>query len=174
MSLIARVTVEVAMAKNFDWKATQPGRWEKDVDEIEEFYTSLKFFAGTGRVFFAMTGLISLSVTVESGPSLQETGAKVEKALAKAWLRLRYDHPTIVSRVEYNVAEPKYEKVYETFTDSSPQGKWVQETFRTVEERVSGLDWCNLDPPVPDLPTLFLVKPLSTDKGVFHADLVLR
>jgi hypothetical protein len=163
------------MAKQFVWKATQPGRWERDVDEIEEFYTSLaKYFAGTGRVFFAMTGFISLSVPVESGSSLQETEAKVEKALAKAWLCLRYDHPTIASRVQYNGAESKYQKVYETFSDSNPQDKWVEETFRVGEERVSGLDWCNSDPPVPDLPTLFLVKPPSTDERVFHADLVLR
>ncbi|KAL2797244.1 hypothetical protein BJX66DRAFT_348879 [Aspergillus keveii] len=163
------------MAKNFDWKATQPGRWERDVDEIEEFYTSLaKFFAGTGRVFFAMTGFISLSVPVESGSSLQETETKVEKALAKAWVRLRYDHPTIASRVQYNVAESKYQKVYETFSDTNSEDNWVKETFRIVEERVSGLDWCNSDPPVPDFPTLFLVKPPSTDEGVFHADLVLR
>jgi hypothetical protein len=159
----------------FVWKLTKPGRWERDIDEVEEFYTSLaKAYEGTGRVFFAMTGFISFSVPVQPGSTFFETEERAEQALRNAWTRLRFDHPTIASRVQYDPAHQKYKKTYETFTDSASQRQWLDDTFCVVTERIWGLDWCNLDPPVPDLPTLFLVKPPALDDQTFRADLVLR
>lgn len=163
------------VASRFEWKLVKPGRWERDIDEVEEFYTSLaKAYEGTGRVFFAMTGFISFSVSVEPGTNFPETEKRVEQALRNAWIRLRHDHPTIASRVQYDPARQKYKKNYETFEDSASQSQWLDDTFRIVAERMSGLEWCNSDPPVPALPTLFLIKaPASTDQ-TFRADLVLR
>lgn len=159
----------------FEWRLTKPGRWERDIDEVEEFYTSLaKAYEGTGRVFFAMTGFISFSVPVQPGNDSLETEKRVEEALKNAWTRLRFDHPTIASRVQYDPAQQKYKKTYETFTDSASQRQWLDDTFCVVSERMPGLDWCNLDPPVPTLPTLFLVKPPALDNQIFRADLVLR
>lgn len=89
----------------FEWKLTKPGRWERDIDEVEEFYTSLaKAYEGTGRVFFAITGFISFSVLVQPGTRCSETEKRVEEALKNAWIRLRFDHPTIGSRVQYDPA----------------------------------------------------------------------
>lgn len=159
----------------FEWKLTKPGRWERDTDEVEEFYASLaKAYEGTGRVFFAMTGFISFSVPVPPGTNSLETEKRVQQALKNAWIRLRFDHPTIASKVQYDPAQQKYKKTYETFTDSASQCQWLDDTFCVVSERMSGLDWCNLDPPVPALPTLFLVKPPALNDQVFRADLVLR
>lgn len=159
----------------FEWKLTKPGRWERDIDEVEEFYTSLaKAYEGTGRVFFAMTGFISFSVLVQPGSCWTETEKRVEEALKNAWIRLRFDHPTIGSRVQYDPAQQKYKKIYETFADSASQRQWVDNTFRVVSERMTGLDWCNSDPPVPALPTLFLVKAPAINDQTFRADLVLR
>ena len=159
----------------FSWEMTKPGRWERDIDEVEEFYTSLaKSYEGTGRVFFAMTGFISFSVPVQPCTPFHETEKKVEEALKTAWTRIRFDHPTIASRVQYDSVQQKYKKIYETFTDSASQRLWLNDTFRVVPERMSGLDWCNSDPPVPALPTLFLVRPPATNDQDFRADLVLR
>lgn len=159
----------------FEWKLTQPGRWERDIDEVEEFYASLaKAYERTGRVFFAMTGFTSFSVPVQPGTPLQEVEIRAEEALRSAWIRLRYNHPTIASRVLYDPARRRYKKVYETFTDDESQHQWADETFQVVSERMSGLDWCNADPPVPALPTLFLIRAPATDDRVFRADLVLR
>ncbi|KAL5043024.1 hypothetical protein BDW71DRAFT_200084 [Aspergillus fruticulosus] len=159
----------------FEWKLTQPGRWERDIDEVEEFYTSLaKAYEGTGRVFFAMTGFISFSVPVQPGIPLEEVEKRAEEALKNAWIRLRFNHPTIASRVQYDPVEQRYKKIYETFPDSTSQRQWLNDTFRVVSERMSGLDWCNSDPPVLALPTLFLVKAPATDDRAFRADLVLR
>ncbi|KAJ5364913.1 uncharacterized protein N7496_010626 [Penicillium cataractarum] len=159
----------------FEWKLTKPGRWERDIDEVEEFYTSLaKAFEGTGRVFFAMTGFISFSIPVQTGSDSFETEKRVETALKNAWTRLRFDHPTIASRVQFDPAQQKYKKTYETFTDSASQRQWLDDTFRVVPERISGLEWCNSDPPVPALPTLFLIKSPTSNGDTFRADLVLR
>lgn len=68
----------------FEWKLTKSGRWERDIDEVEEFYTSLaKAYEGTGRVFFAMTGFISFSVPVHPGTNSLGTEKRVEGALKK-------------------------------------------------------------------------------------------
>ncbi|KAE8156378.1 hypothetical protein BDV40DRAFT_309690 [Aspergillus tamarii] len=163
------------IANGFEWSETRPGRWERDVDEAEQFYTSLaKAYEGTGRTFFAMTGFISVFVPAESCSSDHQTENRAEDALRKAWLRLRYDHPTIASRVEYDVHGKQCKKIYETFTESSPQEDWLKTTFQIVSTSVSGLEWCNSDPPVPALPTLFLIKKPSSADGAFRADVVLR
>ncbi|CAI7676846.1 unnamed protein product [Penicillium manginii] len=159
----------------FEWKLTKPGRWERDIDEVEEFYASLaKAYEGTGRVFFAMTGLISISVLVQPGTGFLEAERKIEQALQNAWIRLRFDHPTIASRVQYDPVQKKYKKIYQSFTDSASQRQWLDDTFCVVTEGMSGLDWCNSDPPVPDLPTLYLVKAPASNDQTFRADLVLR
>ncbi|RDW78850.1 uncharacterized protein DSM5745_05702 [Aspergillus mulundensis] len=159
----------------FEWRRTEPGRWERDIDEVEEFYTALaKAYEGTGRVFFAMTGFITFSIPVPPGTSFPDAEKAVEIALRNAWIRLRYNHPTIGSRVQYDPVEKKYKKVYETFSNSASLRQWADETVRVVPERMSGLDWCNADPPVPALPTLFLVKAPTTSDQTFRADLVLR
>ncbi|KAL2810353.1 hypothetical protein BJX63DRAFT_444794 [Aspergillus granulosus] len=164
-------------ASNFTWMTTTPGVWKREIDEVEQFYTSLaKAFEGTGRNFFAMTGFIALSVPIKG--SRQDTEKRVEEALRKAWIRLRHDHPTIASSVQYDKKEKKCFKIYEELRDSHAQEMWQKNTFVIVDNGVSGLEWCNSDPPVPDLPTLFLIKaPESTsqvDEGRFYADLVLR
>ncbi|PIG86620.1 hypothetical protein AARAC_006110 [Aspergillus arachidicola] len=142
---------------DFEWSETKAGRWERDVDEAEQFYTSLaKAYEGTGRTFFAMTGFISVFVPAEAGSSHHQTENRVEEALRKAWLRLLYDHPTIASRVEYDVHGKKCKKVYETFSEASSQEDWLKATFQILSTSVSGLS-----------------GPSSID-GALRADLVLR
>lgn len=47
----------------FTWQEIAPGRWERDTDEVEQFYSTLaRRFMGTGRTFFAMTAHASLTV----------------------------------------------------------------------------------------------------------------
>ncbi|KAL4977165.1 hypothetical protein BDW66DRAFT_132969 [Aspergillus desertorum] len=152
---------------DYAWTEVSPGRWERDVDEVEQFYTSLaKNYEGSGRCCFAITGYISFSV--------QGTDLAVENALRKAWLRLRYENPTVACRVEYSEQRQKCRKVYEAISSPEMQNTWLQATFRVIRSKLSGLQWCNSDPPVPVLPTLFLIKRPSRHRGVMTADLVLR
>ena len=164
----------MAANPNFTWTSTTPGRWERDVDEAEQFYTSLaKAYEGTGRNFFAMTGFISLSIPLPESTPQAEAEKNLESALRKAWTHLRYDHPTIASRVVYDADQKKCKKVYHTFSPSYTVQDWLDETFIVVDEGISGLEWCNSDPPVPDFPTLFFIKTGLHD-GRIGGDLVLR
>ncbi|KAJ5825336.1 hypothetical protein N7474_002474 [Penicillium riverlandense] len=170
--------MEPSLYQDFTWNQVKPGRWERDVDEIEQFYTTLaRRFQGTGKTFFAMTAHVSFSVK-RTQSSIESHELYVTSALQKAWLRLRYDHPTIASWVEYDREEKRCKKVYEMFPDpGNVHGSaWLKETFRIVSTSQSCQDWCNSDPPVPKLPTLFVIKQPTTasTNTTFSADVVLR
>ena len=63
--------------------------------------------------------------------------------------------------------------IHGTFSDTFSMENWLEDTFGGVPDTVSGLEWCNSDPSVPTLPTLFLIKSSSGEQRV-SADLVLR
>ncbi|XRM40068.1 hypothetical protein ABZX51_003391 [Aspergillus tubingensis] len=163
-----------ATSDEYSWREVRPRRWERNIDEAEQFYTSLaKAYEGTGRTFFAITGAISLAIPADGKLSPRETEERSVAALRAAWVQMRYHHPTIASRVEYNVDEKRCKKVYETFPGPSSIREWTDETFRVMSNGMTAIEWCNADPPVPKLQTLFLLRVPSGD-GTFRADLVLR
>ncbi|KAJ8113710.1 hypothetical protein OPT61_g4219 [Boeremia exigua] len=161
----------------FVWQQTKPGHWEREIDEAERFYTCLaKSFEVSGRMFFAITGFVSISVEITDS----STDKEVEEALRKAWLRLRYDCPTIGSHVDYNSEKGKYIKSYTAFDPEHLElhtKSWLSKTFVPLNPNMSGLDWCNSDPPAPKIPTLFIMTPPSTsgsERHVVYRDIVLR
>lgn len=160
---------------DLQWHQVSPGRWERGIDEVEQFYTSLaKSYEGSRRNFFAITGFVSFSVKIDDGVSPEETREKVENALRKAWVHLRFDHPTIASWVEWDFDRKRCKKVYESSAGQETLQSWLETTFLTVSNGVSGLEWCNSDPPVPKLPTLFLIWPSPRVEALLQGDLVLR
>ncbi|KAH8433012.1 uncharacterized protein LDX57_010649 [Aspergillus melleus] len=164
--------------EHFHWCETSPGRWERDIDEAEQFYTTMaRVYEGSGRVFFAMTGHLSLSVRVEKDSSRRETQDRVHSALRRAWLQLRYDHPTIASWTEFETVSQKCKKVYQEFSSNLTKEVWLDYTLQVVSTGVTGQEWCNQDPPVPKMPTIFMVIPTvnpSQEDSFFRCDLVLR
>ncbi|KAJ5351253.1 hypothetical protein N7452_000227 [Penicillium brevicompactum] len=169
--------MESSTYDNFAWKQTQPGRWEREIDEVEQFYATLsRIFQGTGRTFFAITAHVSLSIA-HNFKQGSRTELHVIDALRSAWLRLRYDHPTIASWVEENHEQKRCKKVYEAFSDveDDPHLTWLKETFHVISTGQSGQQWCNSDPHLPRLPTIFLLKhPPKPQHNVFRVDVVLR
>ncbi|GFF37825.1 hypothetical protein IFM58399_05027 [Aspergillus lentulus] len=160
---------------DLQWKQVSASRWERGIDEVEQFYTSLaKSYEGSGRNFFAITGFVSFSVKTDDGVSQEETRRKVEDALRKAWVHLRFDHPTIASWVEWDSDRKRCKKIYESPAGQDGLQLWLETTFLTISNGVSGLEWCNSDPPVPKLPTLFLIWPSPRVEGLLQGDLVLR
>ncbi|KAJ4303097.1 hypothetical protein N0V90_001988 [Kalmusia sp. IMI 367209] len=154
--------------------------WQRDIDEAENFYTCLaEAWKGSGRMFFAITGFLTLSLEVPGSWPSVEIETKIEAALPQAWLKLRYDHPTIASRVEYDHERRRYIKSYRPLDDTSSVSEadaWLQRTFVPLELDVSGLEWCNADPPAPAYPTLFVISsPKESDSdSVVRRDLVIR
>ncbi|KAH7075872.1 hypothetical protein BKA63DRAFT_595590 [Paraphoma chrysanthemicola] len=166
---------------HLEWCESFPGRWEREIDEAEQFYTYMaKLYEGTGRMAFAMTGFMSLSVQVSKDSIPQCTTRMVEDALRRAWLRLRFEHPTIASYVDYDVEQGRWVKSYTSFHQDSVDAQieqWLDATFVLVDSRVSGTEWCNLDPLAPKLPTLFVISPPNTQEEpaeMLLRDLVIR
>ncbi|KAH6675332.1 hypothetical protein F5X68DRAFT_270531 [Plectosphaerella plurivora] len=142
--------------------------WQQVTPGIESFYSSIVvLYEGTGRMFFGMTGFLSLSVE-------NATEEAVDEALQKAWQTLRYDHPTLGSQVTQNEEKTAFFKTYKQFTNDNDRVEWLQKTFVPISNGQTGLEWANSDPPAPHIPTLFVVKPPSTSDGVVRRDLVFR
>ncbi|KAF2830022.1 hypothetical protein CC86DRAFT_367901 [Ophiobolus disseminans] len=163
-----------------NWRESTIGCWQREIDETERFYTYLaKSYEGTERMFFAITGLVSLHISLSEQLSLPETSQLVERALREAWLRLRYDHPTIASYVAYDVFEGRWIKTYNAFTQgfvNDQTEEWLQATFVPITSTLSGQEWCNSDPLAPKFPTLFIITspdPVGTGRTLRY-DLVIR
>jgi hypothetical protein len=165
--------------ERFTWREASPGTWQRDSDELEQFYTAIaKLYEGTGRMFFAMTGHVSLIVVVGEKQSRIDAEKRLEYSLQQAWLRLRYEQPTIASWVEYDAAASSFTKTYQSCRDSVEQAAWINTTIKTISTGQTGKEWCNSDPPAPKIPTLFIITPPSSSTNNSDAslrrDLVLR
>ncbi|KAH0847278.1 hypothetical protein AYO21_07332 [Fonsecaea monophora] len=145
--------------RNLTWAKTMRNRWERDIDEAEEFYHVIsRVYEGSGRMFFAKTWFISLSVDVGNDIKLEKAEQRVEQALRNAWLHLRYNHPNIASWVEYDGASEKFRKLYEACEKESDQQAWLESTFHSISTSGTGIERANSDPPAPKLPALFVIK----------------
>ncbi|KAH8777547.1 hypothetical protein F5883DRAFT_451394 [Diaporthe sp. PMI_573] len=162
------------------WGETSPGVWQRDVDESEKFYYALaKLYEGSGRMFFAMTGHLSVSLDVPQGQTREAVEQRLETALRHGWLALRYDHPTIASRVSHDPATGQVTKSYRTRLGDTERDAWLAETFVPISTGETGEEWANSDPPAPKVPTLFVLKPRTTAGGsvtsnTVRLDLLLR
>lgn len=162
------------------WRETSPGVWQRDVDESEKFYYALaKLYEGSGRTFFAMTGHLSVSVDIPQGQTREALEQRLDAALKHGWLALRYDHPTIASRVSHDPAKGQVTKTYRTCPGDKERDAWLAETLVPIATGETGEEWANKDPPAPKVPTLFVLKPpptssRSTVSDVARLDLVLR
>ncbi|KAF2010594.1 hypothetical protein BU24DRAFT_400052 [Aaosphaeria arxii CBS 175.79] len=159
------------------WQQTAPGLWERGIDEIEEFYATMKeLYRGSGRMFFAMTGYLSLNVDISSSDTTED---QVDDAIKKAWLTLRYDHPTLASQVVYSPgSEPEWKKQYRPLTTKLSQDEWLNETVVIISNGQTGTEWVNSDPPAPEIPTLFLIHPPKStsekETASIRRDIVFR
>ncbi|KAF3046023.1 hypothetical protein E8E12_010394 [Didymella heteroderae] len=144
----------------YNWRQSKHNHWEREVDEAECFYASLaKSYEGSGRMFFAITGFVSISVDLTNG----SIGQDVEDAL-----------------LDYDKERGKYFKTYNSFDPAHLDfhtESWLSDTFISITPNMHGLDWCNSDPLAPRVPTLFVITPpYSNDsrKGTVNLDLVFR
>ena len=165
----------MAVVKDFVWKETSPGVWQRDSDEVEEFYSALiRLYAGSGRMEFAISGHVSFTVPV-TDESVSATAARLDEAVRSAWLWLRHDNPTIASRVYFDQALGRWQKRYDELSDETARAAWGGQTLQKVSNGQTGTEWANSDPPAPKVATLFVVEPPSADSGgVIRRDLVLR
>lgn len=130
-------------------------------------------------MFFAMTGHLSVSADISQGQTREATEQRLEAALRHGWLALRYNHPTIASRVSHDPATGQVVKTYRTCPSDKERDAWLAETFVAIATGETGEEWANSDPPAPKVATLFALKPRTTASGsstsnAARIDLVLR
>lgn len=172
----------VAPKLDYHWKSTRLGCWERDIDEAEEFYASLaRLYEGSGRMFFAITGHVSISFEISPEKSVHECGSILDDALRRAWLALRFTHPSIASWTGWSSTKSRLVKVYESPLDlqmDPMRSDWLRMTFQEIWDHPSGRDWCNADPPAPKLPTLYVIHPDQSNDAaagtIIRRDLVIR
>lgn len=162
----------------FNCHENDHGVWQRDIDEVEHFYTSVKkLYEASGRMFFAITGHVSLSLSVSDGDQHEDAEQRFQDAVRRAWLGLRYQQPAIASQVVYDADSCLWKKLYKTFRDQEDVNNWLETTCRVVSAEQTGDEWANSDPPAPSLPTIFIAKPShssTVDTKRIRLDLILR
>ncbi|RSL51074.1 hypothetical protein CEP54_011600 [Fusarium duplospermum] len=128
------------LLSRLQWQVSPEGTWARDVDECERFYiTSTRKENGC----FPVSGCVSFTVTsVDLMPAVDKE-SRVEEALRKAWITLRYQHPTLGSRIEHDEDGDRLRRVYQSFDNDDEQKRWVNSTFKVVDTNVGPLEWFN-------------------------------
>ena len=116
-------------------------------------------------MFFGITGHISLSIKTTNHAEHQ-----VDEALRKAWLALRYNHPTLASQA---TQDPKTGEWMKTYKKDDEKSARVEKTLVHITTGQTGNEFVNSDPPAPKIPTMFVLH-LPTEEGVVRRDLVFR
>ncbi|KAK0108590.1 hypothetical protein ONS95_003387 [Cadophora gregata] len=160
------------------WREVSPGRYERNIDEPEQFYTSMaKTYEATGHTYFAITAYTGISVSRSSTSEDSGIDARVEKALRWAWKKLRHDHPTLAAPVEYDHETKRCKKMYKTLRDKQEVDTWMSETFKVVDHVQTGEAFANTDPPVGSYATLYIVTPPTcsqSEKNFLRRDIIFR
>ncbi|KAI1455760.1 hypothetical protein F4805DRAFT_259553 [Annulohypoxylon moriforme] len=131
----------------FEWKKSELGVWERDIDECEIFYIHMK------RDNNACYPIIGCASFVTKAPDTRTTNRKngeenderrlVHDALSKAWEVLCYEHPTLRSRVEHDKTSGIFKRVYSTFQGIDEQKNWLESTFKVTCTDEDPLLWFN-------------------------------
>ncbi|PVH69412.1 hypothetical protein DL98DRAFT_661699 [Cadophora sp. DSE1049] len=160
------------------WREVSPGRYERNIDEAEQFYTSMaKTYEATGHTYFAITAYTGLSISTSSASEGSDLDARVERALRWAWKKLRHDCPTLAAPVAYDHPTKRCKKVYKTLRDAQEVDAWMSETFKLVDDGHTGEAFANADPPVGRHATLYLITPpeaIPSEKQTFRRDILFR
>lgn len=101
-----------------DWKATSPGRWERPIDALEDYFVTI---ADLTRPVGGEHFSLSFGAQIKFCP--ERTVEDIEATLKQAWTVLRFEHPQLAATVEGS------HMVYETLRDDSALQDWLSRTF---------------------------------------------
>ncbi|KAI1405427.1 hypothetical protein F4819DRAFT_424488 [Hypoxylon fuscum] len=157
----------------FQWRKSEHGDWERDVDECEMFYI-LSIREGSGC--YPVTGCASFTTDSSNNPTINEDnhekGYRVEDALRKAWMTLCYRHPTLRSRINYDEDSGQWKRVYSILRDMEEEKQWLDSTFKAIDIDVEPLQWFNNDSTYFETSTVFLVR--SKEGSQCHQAVFIR
>lgn len=161
--------------QRFDWQETDPGKYEREIDEAEQFYASIaKTYEETGHTIFAITAGISLKVSRPVDMNISSFDKKIDDSLRSAWKKVRFDHPTLAAPVVHDTTTKKYKKVYQSPITELELDNWLKESFEIIDDGKTGDEFANTDPPVGPIAKLFIVKPTQDNVDELRRDIVFR
>lgn len=145
--------------QRFIWQETAPGRYEREIDEAEQFYASIaKIWEGIGHKVFTITACVSLSVVPPVDMDASDLSDKIDDSLLTAWKKVRFSHPTLAAPVVYDASTKKCKKVYQSPTTEAELDNWMRDTFEIIDNGQTGQEFANTDPPVGPVAKLYVVK----------------
>ncbi|RTE84639.1 hypothetical protein BHE90_000760 [Fusarium euwallaceae] len=152
------------------WQVSPEGIWARDVDECERFYIRS---SRKENGCFPVSGYASFIVTpIDLMPAVDKE-SRVEEALKKAWITLRYQHPTLGSHIEHDEDDDRLRRVYQSFDTADEQKRWEDSTFKVIDTDVGPLEWFNDNTAAAfETATLFFVR--SQGKDIHHQAVFLR
>ncbi|KAI8665402.1 hypothetical protein LRP88_04089 [Fusarium phalaenopsidis] len=105
-------------------------------------------------------------------PTIDEEN-RVKAALKKAWIRLRYQHPTLASRIELDEDGDRLRRVYRSFDTDDEQETWVGSTFKVVDTDIGPLEWFNNNTAAAfETASLFFMR--SNGQDIYRPTIFLR
>ncbi|KAI0384005.1 hypothetical protein F5Y04DRAFT_233960 [Hypomontagnella monticulosa] len=150
-------------SSRFQWEQSQPGVWERDIDECEEFY-KLSTRKGDGCYpVTACASFVTESSTATTGK--EDSQLRIDDALRKAWSMLNYEHPTLRSRIERDDESGKWKRTYSTFPNEDEKKCWLDLTFKVVDVEGEVIEWFNNETASFEISTLFLVGSKKEDEA---------
>lgn len=167
----------------FQWRYTASGLWERDLDEVELFYSSIaKLTREAGAGCFPVTACVNIQASVADDVTNEEANDRIESAIQRAWVTLRYEHPSLASWTDYDEETDKWTKFYSPLPspDRDTVGEQQQRLASTlvmVESDMTGIEWLNDDPILFQRSTLFILRPSTTEttgNGHLKRTLLLR
>ncbi|KAI2630248.1 hypothetical protein GGS26DRAFT_558499 [Hypomontagnella submonticulosa] len=151
-------------SSGFQWKKSQHGVWERDIDECEMFYKlSTRKEDGCYPVTASANFVTESSITTTTTEK-EDNQLRVEDALRKAWSMLHYEHPTLRSRIERDDEGNKWKRVYSTFGNEDEKKSWLDLTFKLVDVEGKAIEWFNNETASFEISTLFLVRSRKEDE----------
>ncbi|KAH8694198.1 hypothetical protein BGW36DRAFT_384539 [Talaromyces proteolyticus] len=135
-----------------DWKATSPGRWERPIDSLEDYFVTI---ADLTRPVGGEHFSLSFGAQIKFHP--ERTLEDIEAALKQAWTVLRFEHPQLATTVEGS------HMVYETLRNESAQQDWLS---RTVVMDTSSNSSAELFPQLNQSPKQAVLYYLRTSSEV--------
>ncbi|KAF7547520.1 hypothetical protein G7Z17_g7669 [Cylindrodendrum hubeiense] len=155
----------------FQWHCHTPGLWERNIDEAEQFYSSVaQLTREAGAGCFLVTACVNLRVAAPENVTHNKANDRIESAIRKAWLSLRYEYPTLASWTEYDGETDEWTKFYSPLSsldqDSyDEQQRWLSSTLITIDSDMTGIEWLNDDPPLFGRSTVYVLRPYTTCVG---------
>jgi hypothetical protein len=99
---------------------------------------------------------------VAASETVTELETRIDDSFRYAWKRLRYDHPTLATRIEYDLSTKSCRKIYRSPRNDAEVKEWLEETLKFVNTGEKGLEFANSDQVVGQFATLYILAPRQT------------